>query len=1153
MAKINLLTPEEQARKTREMQLDVNKANKELTKPDTSQWDTRILADQTKLDNMAPLDTSTWDDNIANAQSALEKKQDEDPSAGLKGEITALQDAMSNLNTDAFDEKINAIKDKLSQPAPDTTGLTNQLAGLNAQLAGGTISQSQFNAQYGATALKKQSVLTQYQSDTSGLQGQLKLLTQERNDQALANKETAQADRQRIIDLTAQVKVKDAAHKKDLADLQDYIKAQEAARTKATKDDAAARKLLTDDIKKEGNDRANALAPYNAEMKKITDEQAHLAALDAAASAARTLALAPYKQKLEEANQAKQDGLRPLDEEKTRLDDIKMKLSEQKAAQENIKQEAEANAQQLKDAAANAGTANDNLDKTPGKVKSIGDALGHIGDKLPGPDSPFVQFIDKLREKLENIKKIIDDDVVPALGRFASFIEDHVLDPLGKFYDWLEPKIITGLGDLRDIINNGVVPRLQDFYHWIAEQITPSLEHYYDTIANHVIPTQLNFAGTLGSIVTPAVGALFDIISKSATPALTTFGDYVDQILAPVLKNFVNLALEPVRLAFDAEQLLLNNFVKPAIHDVGVVMGTEVQPIVDKFGEAFGKFNKVLSNLKDWIDKNWGGVGNALMSPFKIAFTPIANFFENLHKGINWLGQHFKLPTIDPPPISQDLSAGTGAGQAPGNNAQGTKDWRGGLSWVGETGPELMYVPQHAVIVPNQQSRAMMGAGGVPGFADGLNLDFLDNALSALGGVVKGAAGGLVDKLMNALGVPDIPGLPDAGKALVDSVKSGILDWIKGSPVEGEALGRSFATGGFNDMALKDFLAYMSSYGGPVDSEGAFNDLISVGKERGVDPRWLMAIMQTESAYGNTAGKLAPFWNFGGMEMSGRADFDSGQKATDSGADFAGYNNLKDFLEDIAQWIQQNGTSFVSYDGSGVDKNNTYQQLVQSIPIVGGAAQGGAGNNDVLADAIKYLGSRAFLDANGMTYCEGFLDTIRQDFGFARKGYGSAIEHATAVLGQLQGGPAPAGDEGFFANVRGATGWSQYGHTGVAVGDGTYISALGSGITHNQGDWESNPGYLGHGPISLAAGGYFPGNDGHLALIGEGPPEVASPVSVMEQVVRNNASNGGDINIAQGAIVINAPPGVDGRQYGQDFGNGFLTTMRTKGMVVSQR
>jgi hypothetical protein len=49
-------------------------------------------------------------------------------------------------------------------------------------------------------------------------------------------------------------------------------------------------------------------------------------------------------------------------------------------------------------------------------------------------------------------------------------------------------------------------------------------------------------------------------------------------------------------------------------------------------------------------------------------------------------------------------------GAAPGN-AEGTPFWRGGLSWVGEEGPELINLPRGAQVFPSDVSREMAGAG----------------------------------------------------------------------------------------------------------------------------------------------------------------------------------------------------------------------------------------------------------------------------------------------------------------------------------------------------------------------------------------------------------------------------------------------------------
>jgi len=46
-----------------------------------------------------------------------------------------------------------------------------------------------------------------------------------------------------------------------------------------------------------------------------------------------------------------------------------------------------------------------------------------------------------------------------------------------------------------------------------------------------------------------------------------------------------------------------------------------------------------------------------------------------------------------------------------GRNAGGTDAWRGGLTWVGEAGPELVALPRGSQIYSNQESRQLAGGG----------------------------------------------------------------------------------------------------------------------------------------------------------------------------------------------------------------------------------------------------------------------------------------------------------------------------------------------------------------------------------------------------------------------------------------------------------
>ena len=59
-----------------------------------------------------------------------------------------------------------------------------------------------------------------------------------------------------------------------------------------------------------------------------------------------------------------------------------------------------------------------------------------------------------------------------------------------------------------------------------------------------------------------------------------------------------------------------------------------------------------------------------------------------------------------------------------GHNARGTKNWRGGLTWVGELGPELVDLPGGSRIYSNQQSRQLAAQmAGAVDFANSVSYD----------------------------------------------------------------------------------------------------------------------------------------------------------------------------------------------------------------------------------------------------------------------------------------------------------------------------------------------------------------------------------------------------------------------------------------------
>lgn len=109
--------------------------------------------------------------------------------------------------------------------------------------------------------------------------------------------------------------------------------------------------------------------------------------------------------------------------------------------------------------------------------------------------------------------------------------------------------------------------------------------------------------------------------------------------------------------------------------------------------------------VKEKADELWTGIKNA--------FVPGVNFVIDLiNKLRSALGKpliaRVEVQTTGAEKLQNIYSSGAAVGQA-ARNANGTDNFKGGFTWVGEKGPELLNLPKGSQITPNKESMAMMG------------------------------------------------------------------------------------------------------------------------------------------------------------------------------------------------------------------------------------------------------------------------------------------------------------------------------------------------------------------------------------------------------------------------------------------------------------
>ena len=258
-------------------------------------------------------------------------------------------------------------------------------------------------------------------------------------------------------------------------------------------------------------------------------------------------------------------------------------------------------------------------------------------------------------------------EVLAALGGIGNQTERNSLanDLLGKSYDELAP-IIQDQEKFQSLLNeameSGYVLTQQQLE--ILGEVDDAHEKYTQTIEKNknLIATQW----------APA--------SKEAYEALANLMDKAGKALVDsgLVSNFAALVQSTIGLFKSGSQLIdaLPGWLNPI-----KMISTQLQALAMILA-AISDYVNVVSSL---LRLDFRGVGDAL------GFGYGSGRANNV--------QRARMASQGTLSMYDEFYAG--------RNAAGTSDWRGGLTWVGEAGPELVRLPQHSQILSNQESRAL--------------------------------------------------------------------------------------------------------------------------------------------------------------------------------------------------------------------------------------------------------------------------------------------------------------------------------------------------------------------------------------------------------------------------------------------------------------
>lgn len=143
----------------------------------------------------------------------------------------------------------------------------------------------------------------------------------------------------------------------------------------------------------------------------------------------------------------------------------------------------------------------------------------------------------------------------------------------------------------------------------------------------------------------------------------------------------------------------------PVVSSIITTAWSVISPVLDIAISVF----KLLFNVTKTV---FTGIVNVVSA----VWDKISPIVEGVASGLSWVADK----------IGGLFGGGGGSsGDDVGSNAQGTNSWRGGPTWVGENGPELIELPRGTRILPHKESvatasnilrmqRAASGTSSVP-------------------------------------------------------------------------------------------------------------------------------------------------------------------------------------------------------------------------------------------------------------------------------------------------------------------------------------------------------------------------------------------------------------------------------------------------------
>ncbi len=355
----------------------------------------------------------------------------------------------------------------------------------------------------------------------------------------------------------------------------------------------------------------------------------------------------------------------------------------------------------------------------------IGNAVPMVGNvisALPGAVNTAVKkAAPKIKKAAPEIIKGLKDGLSAAFPSLAPVIGQGIDAAVAAFPDFISG--VKGVVSSVSSIANGfapMIPQLASFgtsmvstIQTVAAACVPALSSIISTVQTTlpvILPVIENVVTTIGNVIAQAAPVISGLVSGIGT-AVSTLAPVFSTIFSEIgdkVGSVIGFVSE--RMGFIQEVI---STVAPLVSDIISTAWGVISPVLDitvsAFEILFGVVQKVFPGIQSIIETVWGVV-KPIVEGIGSAVSKIAGWFGNVADAINGSGV-------------SDTEVGS--------NAEGDNNWKGGLTWVGEKGAELVDLPKGSRILPHKESVSVASAGtGAVSAAKGAVTNVVQNIIS---------------------------------------------------------------------------------------------------------------------------------------------------------------------------------------------------------------------------------------------------------------------------------------------------------------------------------------------------------------------------------------------------------------------------------------